>query len=85
MTCMDTANGLKVELAAYMKALPTLLGQIGKFVLFKGEENIGVFDTYEEALKAGYERFGLTPFLVKRISPTEQVAFITRMAVACPA
>lgn len=76
---------LEQEIATYNRILPTLLAQIGKFVLIKGEETAGVFDSYEEALKAGYEKFQLQPFLVKKISPTEQVAYITRFAVPCPA
>ena len=39
----------------------------GKFVLIKGEEIIGVFNTIEEALSEGARRFGLQSFLVREI------------------
>jgi hypothetical protein len=36
------------------------------------------FDTYADAISQGYQRFGLEPFLVKRIESTERVEFVTR-------
>lgn len=76
---------LQVELDHYQKSLPTLLASAGKFVLIKGDSTVGVYDSYEDALKFGYEKFGLEPFLVKRIAPAEQVSFFTRDLAACPA
>ena len=77
---------LQKEIAAYNRELPVLLGKSGKFVLIKGESVVGVYDSYEDALSIGYERFGLEAFLVKRIAPTEQVSFFTRdFSSACPA
>ncbi len=80
-------SALEVEMSTYQRVLPTLLDKTGKHVLIKGAEVIGVFDTYEEALKAAYSRFGLDAFLVKRIAPSEQVAFFSRdlHVSACPA
>jgi len=40
----------------------------GKFVLVKGEELIGVFDAPESALSEGARRFGLEPFLIRRVA-----------------
>jgi len=40
---------------------------LGKFVLIKGEELIGVFNTIEEAISEGARRFGLQSFLVREI------------------
>jgi len=77
---------LQREIATYNRELPVLLGKAGKFVLIKADAIEGIFDSYEDALSIGYERFGLEPFLVKRIAPTEQVSFFTRdFAPACPA
>jgi len=70
--------GLERELNAYNRELPRLLEQEGKFVLVRGDEVVGVFDTYEDALKVGYERFRLEPFMVKRVEPPESALFLTR-------
>jgi hypothetical protein len=51
----------------------------GRFVLIQGTEISGIFDTYKDAIEAGYERFGLNSFLVKKIAPeNEQIATISR-------
>jgi len=44
-----------------------------KFVLVKGRDLVGVFDTFRDAYTAGVERFGNSPFLIKRVSEEEQV------------
>lgn len=74
---------LDIELATYHAELASLLKQQGKFVLIKGTDVIDTFDTYGDALKQGYERFGIEHFLVKRIMPTEQVSFISRHVIPC--
>jgi hypothetical protein len=38
-----------------------------KFVVVKGEEVVGFFDTLDEALTAGASKFGLTSFLVRQL------------------
>lgn len=72
------AEPLELELATYKKLLPTLLADEGKFALIVGDELIGVYGTYEDALKAGYEKVQLKPFLVKKISGAETVAYFSR-------
>jgi hypothetical protein len=74
---------LEKELETYQKELPSMLGQEGKFVLIHNGDRIGVFGTYEDALKEGYRDFGLEPFLVKQIHATEQVQYITRLFDPC--
>jgi hypothetical protein len=74
---------LEKELATYQAKLPELLAHEGKFVLIHGEDVAGLWDTYEDALKAGYERFKLDAFLVKRIQGVEQVQFFTRDLASC--
>jgi len=71
------------ELETYKKRLPELLRDEGKFVVIRGEEIIGVWPGYEEALAEGYQRFGLTPFMVKRIEWAETVQTITRDVPLC--
>jgi hypothetical protein len=69
---------LEKEVETYNAKLPELLGSIGKFVVIKGDAIEGIYDTYADALKIGYERFKLEPFMVKQIAPAEQVQFFTR-------
>lgn len=41
---------------------------LGKFVVIKGEELIGVFNTIEEALSEGARQFRLESFLVREVT-----------------
>jgi len=74
MTCRDTILGtpmpLEKELETYRKKLPELKAQEGKFVLVHGEEIIDFFSTYEDAIKSGYQKYKLEPFLVKQVHTT---------------
>ena len=82
---MGMTKPLETELEIYKKNLPNLLGEQGKFVLISGNQIVGIFGTYEDALTIGYEKFGLQPFLVKKISAVEQVQRFTRdLDVPCP-
>ncbi len=69
---------LKTELETYEANKQALLGKEGKYVLIHGTELSEPWDTYEDALKAGYEKYGIEPFLVKQIQGTESVQFFTR-------
>lgn len=65
------------EYETYKSKLPELAGNEGKFALVQNSEVAGVFATYEEALMAGYKKFGLKqPFLVKQISSVETPIFL---------
>jgi len=68
---------LETELATYQAKLQELTKDEGKFVVIRGED-IRIFDTYEDAIKHGYEQFGLEPFLVKKIASNEPVFHFTR-------
>ena len=70
---------LEKELETYKRKLPELISEEGKFVLIKGDDVCDTFTSYEDALKEGYKRFGLEPFLVKQIYAIEQVQLITRL------
>lgn len=72
---------LERELATYKAQLPAMKDHEGKFVLIHGEEIADYFSTYEDAIKGGYQRYKLEPFLVKRVMTTEPILFITRNIV----
>jgi hypothetical protein len=74
---------LDAEIATYNAKLPSLIEHLGRFVVIKGDSVVGIFDTYNDALSQGYEKFGLDEFLVKRIMPIEQVSFISRQVIPC--
>ena len=69
---------LETELATYQAKLPQLKEHEGKFVLIHGDQVADFFSTYEDAIKAGYQKFGLDPFLVKRVASVEPIFFFTR-------
>ncbi len=68
---------LEKELETYQRKLQELQGQEGKFALIQGEQT-DIFETYEAAISAGYQKYKLEPFLVKQIQAVEQVQFVTR-------
>ena len=74
---MET-NFLEYEINRYEKELKNLFKQEGKFALIKGDEKIEIFDTNNDALKIGYEKYGLEPFLIKKISSVETILKFTR-------
>jgi hypothetical protein len=80
----ETKMALEKEIETYNRELPRLMESIGKFALISASDVVGVYDTYEDALKVGYERFKLAPFLVKQIQAVEQVQYFTRHLAVCP-
>ena len=69
---------LEREMKTYSDHLVDLVAHAGKCVLIKGDVIDGTFDTYSDALKAGYEKHKLEPFLVKQIAPSERMMSFTR-------
>lgn len=69
---------LEKELATYHAKLPELKEHQGKFALIHGDEVVDFFAAYEDAIKAGYQKFQLQPFLVKQINAVETIQHITR-------
>jgi hypothetical protein len=59
---------LERELATYQANILELLASEGKYVLIQGDDIAGCCDSYEGALEAGYDRYGLEPFLGKRLA-----------------
>lgn len=84
---MTNAIGAKMalekELETYKAKLAGLSGSEGKFVLVHGEQVLGIFDSYADAIKEGYEKCGLKPFLVKQIQAIERVQFVSRFVDPC--
>lgn len=74
---------LEKEIATYDRELPSLLPNEGKYVLIHGDEVVDLFDSYDDALKAGYEKFDLNPFLVRQIKAIAQIQYFTR-DIVCP-
>jgi hypothetical protein len=70
---------LAVEWETYRREVGHLIaaGHEGKWVLIKGEEIIGLFDSEEQALEVGSERFLLQPKLIQCIRTREPVLLIT--------
>ena len=75
---------LEKELETYNAKLAELKDQEGKYVLIQGDQIVDTYTSYEDAMKEGYTKFGLSkPFLVKQIRSIEQVQFISRLVVPC--
>ena len=72
------ADSLETELKTYEAHKHELLADEGKFVVIHGAEILGIYGTYEDALKIGYEKCKLEPFLVKKIQAVEPVNFVSR-------
>jgi hypothetical protein len=85
-TAYDVAEGrpmaLEHEAQIYRLHLIDMLGvndiNEGKFVVIKGDDISPVYDTYEDALEAAYQRHGLGPFLIKKIERNETVLYFSR-------
>jgi hypothetical protein len=73
---------LEEELQVYRLHLIDMLGvhdvNEGKYTVIKGDVIAGVWPTRQEALAAAYDRFGLGPFLVKKIERNETVLYFSR-------
>jgi hypothetical protein len=72
---------LEQELETFRRELPSLLSDPvnrGKFALVNSGSVAGLYPDFDTALAAGYERFGLEPFLVKEVTDHEQPGFLSR-------
>lgn len=68
---------LAEEMATYRDRLPELLAEgEGRFVLIKGREVVGIFPDRSAALRDGYRRFGVAPFLAREITASEPVVYL---------
>ena len=69
---------LQRELDTFRKQLPSLAKEEGRFVLIHEAEVEGTYDSYRDALKAGYTKYRLSPFLVKKIETVESILRFNR-------
>lgn len=78
MPPMADPSAFKHELAIYADHKEKWLawGMEGQFAVIKGDSAGGGFATYNEALDYGYKTYGLTPFVVKRITAIEPVLYM---------
>ncbi len=53
----------------------------GKFVTILGNEIGGVYESFEDALNAGYEKFGLSQFMLRKIEKKDPVVLIPFVSV----
>ena len=56
----------------------------GEFVLIRGTEVVGFYETSEQALSEGYQSFGIAPFFVKQVSRREHAHFVSRFVAPMP-
>jgi hypothetical protein len=65
---------LEEELATYRRELPKMLASHeGEYALVHGQSVDSFWHSRSDAHKAGCERFGLTPFLIKKVEAVEPV------------
>jgi predicted aldo/keto reductase-like oxidoreductase len=78
----DHAMALENELQYYRIHMIDMLGvndvNEGKYVVIKNNEAAGIFDSFDDALDEGYKRFGLVPFLVKKLEKNESILYFSR-------
>jgi hypothetical protein len=75
------AVALDKELETFRRVLPGLLedpSNRGTFVLIHGDTVAGLYPTFDAALSAGYDKFGLAAFLVKEITEHEEPRYFSR-------
>ena len=74
---MRTDGWLAQEMETYYTHKAALLAEAeGKFVLIKGEQIIGIYETNEEAYAEGVQRFRMTDFLARKIHEGEHMIYI---------
>ena len=67
----------EVEIERYNELLPELLASSkGKFVVIKGRELLGIFDSNDDAYEAGLESYGLSGFMLRPVRETQPVVSI---------
>lgn len=76
-------KALAEDLARYNAERSDLVSRAnGKYVLIRGGAIVSIFESETTALASGYETFGDTPFLVRRIAPTDDVINFSSMNVS---
>lgn len=81
------SSPLARESETFRRELPGLLANpetAGRFVLIHGDAVAGVYDSFDESLAAGYDRFELKPFFVKQVLLNEKPKYFSRNYIPCP-
>ena len=71
-------TALAQELDFYHEKLPEWAEHEGKYALIHSRQLVDFYSSYEDAIKIGYSKFGLEPFLVKQVHVLEQLQFVSR-------
>ena len=72
-------TSLQTELTTFHKNKDRLLVEAkDRYVLIKGDEVLGDYGSFDDALSEGYRRFGNSEFLVIRVTEDEVVNSFTR-------
>jgi hypothetical protein len=77
---------LEQEWQTSQQELPRLLADEsnrGKYALVRGARVDSVWTSMDEALAAGYERFGVDPFLVQEITDHQEPKVFSRNVTPC--
>lgn len=81
---MTKENLLRLEKETYEANKEKLVAESeGKYVLIKEREIIGAFDSEKDAIKIGIEKFGNSPFFVRKIERIEQIQNFTSNLIKC--
>jgi hypothetical protein len=85
LTENDPPLDLTREEAAYEKERARLLREHpGKIALIHDNEVVGAFATADQALMAGYQRFGLVKMVLREICDSEPPEFISHVDTEHP-
>ena len=76
----EEAATLAEECSVYDRMLPKWREREGQFVLISDSQVVGFFDEYVQAVRAGYQQFGIAPFLVEQVRSPRQAHTVTRLS-----
>lgn len=76
---------LEREWETFQRELPRLLqeGRRGKYALIHGDALDSVWETLDEALAAGYDRFGVKPFMAQEINDHPEPKYFSHNVTRC--
>lgn len=71
---MEETSPLGQEIESFGRMKEELLKHHnGKFVVFKGSEFVGAFDTLDNAAKEAISRFGRGPYLIRQVGGSTEM------------
>src|SRR5262245_34567567 len=81
----DPPLDLTRENAAFERERPRLVREhLGQLALIHGDEVVGVYRTYDEAMTDGYERFGLARLICRPITEKDEPEFVPYIDINHP-